>query len=106
MEAGTSYDLKVTVSPGAEGDFQGTLNIFTNDPERGVIGLPISGTGVQIFADPRADFDNSGKVDFLDFIAFTLAFNGSDPVFDIDESGRVDFLDFLVFVKSFDRIVM
>lgn len=106
VEAGASFNLRVSVSPGAEGEFQGTLNIFTNDPEREVIELPISGTGVQIFADPRTDFDNNGKVDFFDFIAFTLAFNDSGSAFDFDNSGRVDFLDFLVFVKSFDRLVL
>ena len=56
VQAGASYDLRVSVSPGAEGEFQGTLNIFTNDPEREVIGLPISGTGVLIFADPQSRF--------------------------------------------------
>jgi hypothetical protein len=54
-----------------------------------------------------ADFDNSGVVDFADFIAFVSHFGARsgdaayDVAFDLDSSGAVDFTDFLSFAAQF-----
>ena len=56
-----------------------------------------------ILADPRADFDQSGGVDFLDFVLFAQAYDTDETAYDLDASGRVDFGDFLVFASSFGR---
>lgn len=54
--------------------------------------------------DPiRADFDNSGKVDFPDFLAFVTAFGSNESSFDFDSNGQVDFPDFLSFVSVFGK---
>ena len=48
-----------------------------------------------------ADFDNSGKVGFVDFLQFAQSFGSSDPLFDLNENGTVDFTDFLAFTQAF-----
>ena len=60
----------------------------------------------------KSDFDNSGAVDFGDFISFAIAFGtragdvAFEPVFDLDEDGQVGFGDFLAFASTFGaRIV-
>ena len=50
------------------------------------------------------DVDESGTVDFPDFLAFADAFGSNDPRFDLDLSGSVDFPDFLAFAQSFNQI--
>jgi Ca2+-binding EF-hand superfamily protein len=47
------------------------------------------------------DFDNSGSVDFDDFLAFGAAFGKRNPAFDLTGDGNVDFHDFLSFVQAF-----
>ena len=55
----------------------------------------------------RSDFDDSGVVDFTDFLVFADTFNRSaaHPAFDLradfDNSGTVDFSDFLIFAEDF-----
>ncbi|MCC6426978.1 MAG: hypothetical protein IT435_09170 [Phycisphaerales bacterium] len=49
----------------------------------------------------RADFDNSGFVDFEDHIAFVHAFEAGTDDADFDESGFVDTDDFDAFVCAF-----
>ena len=54
-----------------------------------------------------ADFDNSGQVDFVDFLGFAAHFGlgqadaGFESRFDLDGDGSVGFLDFLAFAKQF-----
>jgi hypothetical protein len=58
-------------------------------------------------AGQSADFDNSGSVDFADFLAFAANFGKRttdgdfDPSFDLDSDGEVGFTDFLAFVNQF-----
>ncbi len=53
------------------------------------------------------DLDDSGKVDFNDFVVFAKAFGkqtgqeGYDASCDLDGSGKVDFPDFVVFARLF-----
>jgi len=47
------------------------------------------------------DFNDSGKVDLLDFFLFASAFGGTDSRFDLNSSGKVDLLDFFIFASAF-----
>ena len=51
------------------------------------------------------DFNCDGVVDFKDFLAFAMAFDGTDSRFDLDGSGRVGFGDFVIFAQSFGKTV-
>ncbi len=105
VPAGESVDLTVTLTPGAEGAFSGNLEILSNDPDRSLIVLPLSGSAVVFRPDVRADFNGNGQVDFADFVLFARAFGTVDPTFDLNENGRVDFADFAIFARSFGRSV-
>jgi len=105
IPAGGTKDVAFTFTPQAEGAFSGTITVVSNDPTQGNIGLTLSGTAMVIPADPRADFDHSGTVDFPDFLSFVQAFGTTDTTFDLDGSGRVDFADFLIFASSFGKKV-
>ena len=56
---------------------------------------------------PASDFDESGVVDFADFLLFASHFGlsreqeGYEFRYDLDLSGEVDFSDFLIFAESF-----
>ncbi|MDP6775915.1 MAG: hypothetical protein QGI83_04035, partial [Candidatus Latescibacteria bacterium] len=50
-----------------------------------------------------ADFDGSGRVDFLDFVAFAQAFGSGQAKYDLDGSGTVDFGDFVSFARAFGQ---
>jgi hypothetical protein len=78
---------------------------MSDDPDHSILTVSLSGTGVFVPADPRADFDGSGKVEFADFVAFVQNFGSANPAFDLDLSGRVDFADFLTFTSSFGKSV-
>ena len=47
------------------------------------------------------DCDESGELDFFDFICFQNAFAAGDPYADCDESGAHDFFDFICFQNAF-----
>ncbi len=49
------------------------------------------------------DFDGSGMVDFLDFLAFATAYSSTSAKHDLNGSGQVDFLDFLVFARFYGQ---
>ncbi|MFG0283285.1 MAG: GC-type dockerin domain-anchored protein [Phycisphaerales bacterium JB039] len=51
--------------------------------------------------DCYADCDESGSLDFFDFLCFQNAFAGGDPYADCDGSGSLDFFDFLCFQNEF-----
>lgn len=85
------------------GSFGGTIDVLSDDPDNAITVVSISGTAVVIFADPGADFDGNGSIDFADFLMFAEAFGTSDIRFDLDLSSRVDFGDFLIFAESFGR---
>jgi hypothetical protein len=48
-----------------------------------------------------ADCDESGELDFFDFLCFQDAFAAGDVYADCDESGDLDFFDFLCFQDEF-----
>ncbi len=52
-----------------------------------------------------ADFDDSGRVDFSDFLLFAGAFGSTDPRFDLDDDGNVAFSDFVRFALLFGKVV-
>ena len=49
------------------------------------------------------DFDDSGEVDFADFLLFVAHFGTSESRYDLDGDGRVGFSDFLLFVKYYGK---
>ena len=100
---GGSRDITLTLTRPQEGDFSGTIDIVCDDPDRPTISVPISGTAVVIYANPKADFNGDNQISLSDFVAFARAFNGSDALYDLNNNGRVDFADFVVFVQSFGR---
>jgi hypothetical protein len=51
--------------------------------------------------DCYADCDDSGGLDFFDFLCFQNAFAAGDPYADCDSSGMLDFFDFLCFQNAF-----
>lgn len=57
----------------------------------------------EIFVDHcAADFDDSGEVNTLDFLAFLNAFNSGDPAADFNGDGSINSLDFLAFLNAFN----
>ena len=62
-----------------------------------------------LFAAPSPDFDESGAVDFTDFLLFVSAFGsregqeGYEAKYDLDGDGLIGFADFLLFVSDFGR---
>ena len=52
-----------------------------------------------------ADFDNTGTVDFSDFIGLVQAFGSDQARYDLDGDGAVGFADFLAFVGLFGQNV-
>jgi len=48
-----------------------------------------------------ADCDQSGSLDFFDFLCFQNQFAAADPRADCDASGSLDFFDFLCFQNAF-----
>ena len=51
------------------------------------------------------DFNNSGKVDFADFIAFSQGYGTTQPQFDLNGDGAVNFRDFIVFAQFYGQTV-
>ena len=103
IASGESSTILVTLEPGLSGSIAGQIDIYSDDPERPVLKVSLVGAGEVIPADTRTDFDNSGVVDFTDFLGFSGAFGTSDPTHDVDGNGTVDFSDFLIFVENFGR---
>ena len=102
---GQSQDITVTFSPPAEGPITGTIDVFSDDPEKASISLSITGSAIFIPADPRTDFDGSRTINFQDFLLFVSAFGTTDATFDLNGSGTVDFPDFLIFVQNFGKTI-
>ena len=49
------------------------------------------------------DFNNSGKVDFADFIAFSQGYGTTQTRFDLNGDGAVDFRDFVIFAQFYGQ---
>ena len=61
-----------------------------------------------VHAAPTAadcDFNNSGKVDFADFIAFSQGYGTNQTQFDINGDGTVNFRDFIIFAQFYGQTV-
>ena len=75
------------------------------------IALSIQPLYLQIAVAPSPDFDESGVVDFTDFLLFVSAFGtregqeGYDPKYDLNGDGEIAFADFLIFASDFGRTV-
>jgi len=80
--------------------------IYTIDTTTGEATLQFSGLyrGIEFFGGDGgcyADCDESGDLDFFDFLCFQNAFAAGEPYADCDESGDLDFFDFLCFQNAF-----
>jgi hypothetical protein len=80
IAAGQSADLTVTMTPGSEGNFSGTVTFKSNDPDNESLTVAVTGTEVVIPADSRTDFNRDGQVNLADFIAFVRAFNSDEAL--------------------------
>ncbi len=49
------------------------------------------------------DFDDSGEVDFADFVLFAQAFGSTRAEYDLNGDGRVNFADFVAFAQLFGQ---
>ena len=49
------------------------------------------------------DFNNSGKVDFADFIAFSQGYGTTQTQFDLNGDGAVNFRDFVIFAQFYGQ---
>ena len=63
---------------------------------------------VYVHAVPTAsdcDFNNSGKVDFADFVAFSQGYGTTQTRFDLNGDGVVNFRDFVIFSQFYGQII-
>ena len=108
VPAGESREISIVYRPTDEVMSTHELTFLTNDPDREVFGVSLTGSGLAPLdlqvAVSDSDFDGDGRIDFDDFFLFAGAFGGTDPVFDLDKSGRVDFDDFFIFAVDFGKI--
>ena len=51
------------------------------------------------------DFNNSGKVDFADFIAFSQGYGTNQTQFDLNGDGAVNFQDFVIFAQFYGQTI-
>ena len=61
-----------------------------------------------VHAAPTAadcDFNNSGKVDFADFVAFSQGYGTTQTQFDLNGDGAVDFRDFVIFAQFYGQTI-
>jgi len=50
----------------------------------------------------RADLNNDGLVDFVDFLVFLNYYIAQDPRADFNQDGLIDFSDYLEFLNLYD----
>jgi hypothetical protein len=107
VPAGGRRDIIVVFRPSSSGSAAQELTLLTNDPARGTLRVPLTGTGAVPpggdVAQSASDFDGNGEVGFDDFFLFAAAFGGRDARFDLDKSGAVDFSDFFLFAADFGK---
>ncbi|HAA74202.1 TPA: hypothetical protein DCE37_03670 [Candidatus Latescibacteria bacterium] len=68
LQPGSTQTVTVTVGPNAEGAFNGTIKVLSNDSNQALLSIPFLGTGIVISVDPRVDFDGPTVIDFGDFL--------------------------------------
>ena len=101
----SSATITITFPRPMEGEFSGSVNILSNDPDRAKLMLTISGVVQPLSVEAKSDFDGNGVIEFADFLLFVSAFGSSESQFDIDGNGSVDFPDFLMFVSVFGKTI-
>jgi copper(I)-binding protein len=101
----SSATITITFPKPMEGEFSGSINILSNDPDRAMFMLTISGVVQPLSVEAKSDFDSNGVIEFADFLLFVSAFGSSEAQYDIDGNGSVDFPDFLLFVSVFGKTV-
>ena len=63
---------------------------------------------VYVHAAPTAsdcDFNNNGKVDFADFVAFSQGYGTTQTQFDLNGDGAVNFRDFVIFAQFYGQTI-
>ena len=100
-----SQTVTITFPKPMVGEFSGSINILSNDPDRARFMLTISGVVQPLSVEAKSDFNRDGTIDFADFLLFVGAFGSSEAQYDIDGNGSVDFPDFLMFVQVFGKTV-
>ena len=103
LQPDSSSTIAITYRNTTAGPFAGVIEILSDDLENPTLTLPISGTVQVLPANPKADFNADGKIDFSDFLAFAVAFGSTDSTYDISGNGTVDFPDFLTLAQSFGK---
>jgi len=97
----TAYSIEASFGPLPEGEYTVYTTYFIDGVER----LPRQRVA-SFVVDPAcgpcyADCDESGDLDFFDFLCFQNAFAAGEPYADCDQSGDLDFFDFLCFQNEF-----
>ena len=87
LDPNGSQTVTITFPKPMEGEFSGSINILSNDPDRARFMLTISGVVQPLSLEAKSDFDGSGVIDFADFLLFVGAFGSSEAQYDIDGSG-------------------
>ena len=101
----SSRTVTITFSKPMEGEFSGSINISSNDPDRAKHTLSITVIVQPLSVEAKSDFNRDGTIDFADFLLLVSAFGSSESKYDIDGNGTVDFTDFLMFVQVFGKTV-
>ena len=101
----SSRTVTIAFSNATEGEFSGSINILSNDPDRAKHTLTITGIVQPLSVEAKSDFNRDGTIDFADFLLLVSAFGSSESKYDIDGNGTVDFSDFLMFVQVFGKMV-
>jgi serine protease AprX len=80
--------------------------VISDVPNDDIVECAIDAFSITTFgcdAGCYADCDQSGSLDFFDFLCFQNQFAAGDPQADCDGSGGLDFFDFLCFQNEFAR---
>lgn len=111
IAAGATETAQVTFAPTSGGKHTGSLQILSNDPDRGtqIVSLTGTATATTTPVATTPDFDGNGTVGFSDFLSFAGAFGSRtgnpsfNSKFDLDSDGSVGFSDFLIFAAAFGK---
>lgn len=106
VSAGGVYILEAFLTVGG-GEEDGLALKETTTSARIRVALPSS---IRSSLPSRADFDESGRVDFRDFVSISLEFGAGlgglayEAAFDLDDGGFIGFRDFLIFAAAFGKV--
>ena len=107
VAAGDTARVEVRFAPGQEGAVEGRLTLETSAGSTVIILKGSGKTEQPTSAAGRADFNDSGSVDFDDFFLFADAFGqtveGEAARFDLNDDGAVGFDDFFLFADAFGQ---